>query len=168
MNIKFNNDVDSPTSHKSSELTAVLFLLQENLSRILDEVDRSYELLKIGEKTEFSKRIESKINNPVGDLVEISSNIDLKLKGIVNKSVKDFLKSKTDIVKEAYRTKTPFNDLHYSIILKKDNIENRAAIFEFLDKYDLFEISSKYPVYFQFVPIGLKNKMFFSEQVVFA
>jgi len=57
------------------------------------------------------------------------------------------------------------NDLHYSIVLKNDNIENRNKIFDFFDKFDLLDISNKYPVYFQFVPVELIEKILVSESV---
>jgi len=144
-----------------------LYLLQSNLKEFTDEVNRSYELLKIGEKTDLSKKIEDALSNPVDSIFQVSGSIDNQVKHIIDIFVKSFLRYNRSVVGAAYRSKTSLNDLHYSIVLKEDNINSRNSIFDFFDKYDLLEISNKYPVYFQFVPAGLVEKIKYSEELKF-
>lgn len=59
------------------------------------------------------------------------------------------------------------NDLHYSIVLKDDNINIRTDFFSFLEKFDLMNISQKHPVYFQFIPEKLINKISYNEEIKF-
>jgi hypothetical protein len=147
------------------QLKGILYLLQNKLEEFKEEVDRSYELLKIGELTDLSKKIESTLSNPVGSVFHVSNKIDDQVKHIIDKFVSSFLRIKKPYITAAYRSKTSLNDLHYSIVLKDDNIENRNKVFDFFDKYDLLDISSKYPVYFQFVPIELVEKINYSEEL---
>lgn len=160
-----NQDTKTTVDHKVGQLKAILYLLQTNLDEFKDEVDRSYELLKIGEKTDLSKKIENTIEDPISSIFNLSSTIDNQLKEIVDRIVKAFLKYNSQIIQGAYRTKTSLNDLHYSIVLKNDTIDNRNKIVNFFDKFDLLDISTKYPVYFQFVPIELIGRILVSESV---
>jgi hypothetical protein len=140
-------------------------LLQTNLEEFKDEVDRSYELLKIGERTDLSKRIENTLENPINSIFQLSSNIEQQIKEIIDRIVKGFLRHNSAIIYSAFRTKTTMNDLHYSVVLKDDNIDNRNAIFDFFDKFDLLEFSLKHPVYFQFVPQELIDKILIQEHI---
>lgn len=163
--MKTNQDTRTSADHKVGQLKAILYLLQTNLEEFKDEVDRSYELLKVGEKTDLSKKIENTIEDPIYSIFKLSSNIDNQIKEIIDRIVKSFLKDNSHIIQIAYRTKTSLNDLHYSIVLKNDSMDNRNKIFEFFDRFDLLDISSKYPVYFQFVPIELIQNILVNEMV---
>lgn len=160
-----NQDTKTVVDNRVGQLKAILYLLQTNLEEFRDEVDRSYELLKIGERTDLSKKIEDTIDDPLTSIFKMTSNIDDQVKDIVDRIVKSFLKHNSEIIQNAFRTKTSMNDLHYSIVLKTDDINNRNKIFDFFDKFDLLEISKKYPVYFQFVPVELADKMLISESL---
>ncbi|MHB8261751.1 MAG: hypothetical protein ACYDCN_13075 [Bacteroidia bacterium] len=162
-----NQDIKTSVDHKVGQLKAILYLLQTNLEEFKDEVDRSYELIKIGEKTDLSKKIETTIDDPINSIFKLSSNIDNQIKEIVDRIVKAFLKHNSSIIHGAYKTQTSLNDLHYSIVLKKDDMDNRNKIFDFFDKFDLLDISNKYPVYFQFVPSELIGKINITEEVKF-
>ena len=160
-----NQDTRTTVDHKAGQLKAILYLLQTTLEAFKDEVDRSYELLKVGEKTDLSKKLEDTMEDPIDSIFKLSSSIDDQIKEIVDRIVKSFLRQNAQIIQGAYRTKTSLNGLHYSIVLKNDNIDNRNKIFDFFDKFDLLDISNKYPVYFQFVPIELIEKILVSESV---
>lgn len=157
--------ITSDVDNKLGQLKAILYLLQTNLEEFKDEVDRSYELIKIGEMTDLSKKLETTLSDPLSNIFEISKNIDHEVKYIVDKFVKGFIRSNKRIVTSAYRSKTSMNDLHYSIVLQDDTVSNRNKLFSFFDHYDLLEISSKYPVYFQFVPSELIEKINYIEIV---
>ena len=159
------NQLKTTADHKIGQLKAILYLLQTNLEEFKEEVDRSYELLKIGEKTDLSKKIEYTLEDPINSVFNLSANIDEQVKSIIDRIVKAFLKSQASIIQKAYRTQTALNDLHYSIALKHDNLENRNKLFDFFDKFDLLDISNKYPVYFQFVPIELMDKILVNEVI---
>ncbi len=151
---------------KADQIKAILFLLQTNLEEFKTEVNRAYELLKIGEKSNLSKKIEHMMDDPISNIFQISSDVDNQAKIIIDRIVKSFINYKSDLIQYAIRSKTYFNDLHYSIVLKVDNVENRNQIFDFYDKYDMLEISNRFPVYFQFVPIELIKNIPLAEEIL--
>jgi len=159
--------LDIKKDNKLGQLKAILYLLQTNLEEFKDEVDSSYELLKIGEKTSLSKKIEQKMDNPVKDIFEFSSKIDNQVNYILDKVIRGFLKKNSKLVDQAFKTKANQNDLHYSIVLKNDNLDNRNKLFSFLDNFDLMDISQKHPIYFQFIPKKLISKINYNEEIKF-
>lgn len=159
--------LDIKKDNKLGQLKAILYLLQTNLEEFKDEVDSSYELLKIGEKTSLSKKIEQKMDNPIKDIFEFSSKIDNQVNYIIDKVVRGFLKKNSNIVERAFKTKSNLDDLHYSILLKDDNIDNRTKMFSFLDNFDLMDISQKHPIYFQFIPKQIIDKINYNEEIKF-
>jgi hypothetical protein len=158
-------DTNAAIDRTAGQLKAILYLLQTNLEDFKEEVDKSYELLKVGEKTDLSKKIENTIENPINSIFQLSSNIENQINEILDRYVKGFLKHHSILIHSAYKTKTTLNNLHYSIVLQEDNIANRDKIFDFFDKFDLLDISSKYPVYFQFVPVELIDKISVTERI---
>ena len=120
----------------------------------------------MGIMTNLSTQIQIAMDNPLQNIVSSAAQIDLQIKEILNKSVVNFLKSKNDKVYRALRSETAYGDLFYSIVLKEDNIENRQEMFDFLDKYDLLNISTKYPILFQFTPVDLVDKINAKEEIV--
>jgi hypothetical protein len=77
----------------------------------------------------------------------------------IKRMVRTFFVNNKSLIAKVLISYNTLNNLHYSIVLKDDNIENRSTIFEFLNRYDLLDLSNKYPVYFQFIPIELAHKI---------
>ena len=161
-------DINLASEKKLQQLKHILYLLQSNLEEFKDEVDRSYALLQIGEKTEFTKSLEKWLSDPLGDFSNISDKIDQEVKGILKSMAKNFFNHNKSLVEKVLISYTSLNHLHFSIVLKEDNIDNRNAIFEFLNRYDLLDMANKYPVYFQFIPTELAHKINSIEELTFA
>lgn len=89
-----NATINITNDSKISQLKALLYLLQSNLEELKDEVDMSYELLKVGEKTELLKKLEEKINNPIEDLLQFSNTIDAQVRQILHKIIQGLFKKK--------------------------------------------------------------------------
>jgi hypothetical protein len=159
--------VSVPTKTKPKEgarvgpsVKGTLFVLQEKLSETLQEVNNSYDLYKLGEKTKLAQLIEASIQDPLNTGYKLSVDIDNNVKCMIDLVVKNFFLKNKDIIDSVYRTKTPRNDLHYCVVLKEDNPKNRTNIFSFFNTYDSTNFSEKFPVYFQFVPAKLIEKVF--------
>jgi hypothetical protein len=154
---------------KVKNLTAILYLLQSNLEEFVGEVDKGYQLFtQVGEKTELVQSIEKLLDNPMGNLSDLSDKIDGHIRFIVDKTVRGFFHKKKELIELVLISTTPSNQLHYSIVLKDDNMTNRLQIFDFLNFYDSISISTKYPIYFQFVPIELVDKIRHTDALRFA
>jgi hypothetical protein len=164
--MKSEIELRTVTDSRLGQLKAILFLMQTDMDQFQTEVNRTYELLKIGEKTDLSQQIEKIMDDPLSTIFEISSDFDDKAKFLVDKLVISFLKHKSKYISHAYRSLTFFNDLHYTIILKEDSLVSRNAMFEFFEAYDLLNLSVKFPVYFQYVPIELIDRMSVCEEII--
>lgn len=162
--------MSNPTIHienggKLGQLKALLYLLQTNLEEFKNDVDSSYELLKIGEKTSLTKRLEQAIKNPAEDFFNYSNNIDVKVSEILHRIILGYFKRNKNSIERVFKTNKNLNDLHYSIVLKKDNISNRAMFFDFLNKLDLNYLNQKHNIYFQFIPSHLVDKINFEKEL---
>lgn len=153
------------TESKISDLKAIHQLLQSHLKATLNEVDFSAQLLESGAKTSLSESIENSLNNPIAAISQLNNSIDQNIKAFINKMVIGYLKQHANLINGAYRTKTTNDDLHYCIVLNDDTTENRCVLFDFFDQYEEIDFSSKFPVYFQFVPDYLINKISTSEKL---
>ncbi len=152
------------------DLTAIMYLLQSNLEGIINEAEGGYQrLTRKGEKTALVQSEENNINNSISKLSDMSVKLDGQIKNIIDKYVSSFFNKNGILIETAIRSKSTLNNLHYSIVLKEDNMQNRLAIFDFLSDYDAFDmdISSRYPVYFQFIPRELVEKINVIEEVVY-
>lgn len=160
-----NSTININNDSKLSQLKALLYLLQTNLEEFKNDVDASYELLKIGEKTELSKKLEQKIDNPIGDLFQFYNKIDIQVSQILQKIIFEYFKKNKERIEKVFKTNESLTDLHYSIVLKDDNIENRTYFFEFLNKLDLENLSLKHKILFQFIPAQIADKVKFSQEL---
>lgn len=164
--IMITDNVETQAQGVAREETyALLYLLEQSLTRFMTEVDSSQAMLNIGEKTLLVQQIESLLNNPLPHFFELSQKMDNAIIGVINKLVKRFFVDKNQLIKSAYRAKATTSDLYYAIVLKKDTTKNRSKVFDFFDQYDLLPIASKYPVYFQFVPAHLEDKLYVREKI---
>jgi hypothetical protein len=152
-------------NNKLKDLGSILSLLQSSLNGIAEDVHVSNALLPMGIMTGLSAQLQKAMDNPLQTIVDTATQIDLKIKQIINKSVVNFLKSKNDKILKAMRSETGNGDLFYAIVLKEDNRDNRQEIFDFLDQYDLLNMSAKYPILFQFMPIELADKINAKEEI---
>ena len=107
----------------------------------------------LGVDTDLVTTIKQMLDNPISPLLEIKNDVDSSIGEFITLLVKSFLRKHTEIVHKACRTaidKT--TELHFSIVLKEDNSDNRSLIFKWLREYKETPIWEVYPVYFQFVP----------------
>lgn len=161
------SDISASADPKSGEVQAMLNWLRTYAKERQNEAALSSKVLEAGATTNLTRSIEEMLSDPVGSLYKISNAVDTPMKELVNTLVQIFFKINKALLSSAYRSKTPLNKFHYSIVLKEDNMENRNKIFDFLDMYDLLGFSNKYPVYFQFVPAELASKVNYSEELKF-
>lgn len=156
-NIKVDNNL--------GKLRGILFKLQLDLDEFKNEVDKSYALLEIGEKTTLSKKLEKTIENPIKDIFTFSNKIDNQVSFILDKVIRGFFKNNKSFLNRVFKTREGLQDLHYSIVLKCDDIKNREIFFDFLNQLNLADISQTEKVYFQFIPLNLVEKVSFEEEI---
>ncbi|HVA99163.1 MAG TPA: hypothetical protein VNG53_09730 [Bacteroidia bacterium] len=142
---------------QQSPITAILYLLQNYLEKAKDEVDSTYALHKIGEKTELANKIEATIANPIENFYNISKSIEENCNALLDTIAIKFFSKHRNVLSKVYK-KNQNGHLHYSIVLKKDNAENRNVIFDFFDTNPVSDVIYKFPIYFQFTSDESINK----------
>lgn len=158
-------NIQATTEKKESELKAIMYLLQNKLEEMAEEIYRSYELYKVGKRTPFVESLEETLNQPSKSIIELSLDIDKVLHSMINKAVIEFFSTKKELIEQLHRTTNTANPLTYAIILKEDSFENRASIFDFFDKYDLTDTARKFPVIFHILPKGMEDAIIQSKIV---
>ena len=161
------NNIAPLIGNREGIIKGRLFILQQALEDLKNDVDRSYALHDLGEKTEIVKQIENMLDNPLNSIFEMTEEFDNFINSIVSTLIYGFLKSKKDLIKSIYSERTNSNDLFYAIVLNNDNLENRSAILRFYDFFYSLDISRKYPINIQFVPSSLENKFSKFKQISF-
>ena len=136
------------------------YLLHDDLEKFKNEVEKSYELFKVGEKTAFTEAIEDYLKNPTKGFFADANEVTKVAQSIINGWVTIHLKKNSDILAKAvHYQKSADGGLYYYVSLKKDSSENRRKIFEFFDRYDVTGLSFRYPVFIQFIPKDLIGKI---------
>lgn len=149
----------------SNDLSLILELLGSNLEGLLDSVDLTKKLHKLGTKTELHQQIEKALKDPLQAAWDASLTVDKQFIVILEMIIKAFFNEHKNIVETVYKTKTTGNDLHFSVVLKEDKLENRNAVYEFFDSYETTEYSEKFPIYFQIVPPELISKIYTEKRI---
>jgi len=153
---------------KNDPTGKVIGEIQTMVNAYSEDLNTSIELHKLGAKTELTAEIEKFLAQPLDGLYKLHTKLEEDIKSIIDIHIQQFLKSKSDLVHSAFRTKTEFNDLHYCIVLNEDTLDNRLDIFDFYNDYDLSALSDKFPVYIQFVPLYLIDKINIDHPLVLA
>lgn len=136
------------------------YLLQDDLEKFQSEVEKSYELFKVGEKTPFTEALEDYAKNPTKSFFANANEITKVAQSIINGWIIMHLKKNSSILSKATRhVKNSDGGLNYYVALKQDNSVNRRKILEFFDRYDVLAFSFRYPVFIQFVPKDLIGKI---------
>ena len=147
-----NSTLAGVREDKSQIIHEILYKLENELEKFMKEIQKSYALYKIGQKTDFIKQIEKMVDAPFEHLIGISNEIDSKMIFFIDNIVSNFFKVHKDSIKEAYKLSTTNQtNLYYLIVLAEDTIEKRQNIFTFLDNYELTEFAKKYQVNFKFI-----------------
>lgn len=157
--------INAETDNNLERLKGVLFKMQLDLDELKNEVDKSYALLEIGEKTSLAQKLEKSFENPIKDIFNFSNRIDNKVNFILDKVVRGFFKHNKLNIEKVYKTRKGLNDLHYSIVLKKDSTKERDLFFNFINQLNLTDIHQTDNIFFQFIPQELIERVRFEEEI---
>lgn len=145
-------DIQVKKDEKSKIIHEILYKLDTELNNFLNEVQKSYALYKVGEKTDIVKEIEKIIDDPLDNLIEISDDIDNKIVFFIDAIVNKYFNQNKKFINKAFKLNTlNKNQLFYIIVLKKDTTDNRQKLFDFLDDYELTRFANKYKIDFKFI-----------------
>jgi len=152
--------------NEPANLDQVLAYAEGHHKLQVKNVQEGRELLPLGVKTEVVQFWEGIANNPMNALMDTVDFMDDRMNTVITDFVKDYLISKKSLIATALKSDTGNKDLHFCIALKKDSLTNRMKINEFFSHYYGVRISTKYPVYFQFVPKEVVDKLKVAEKIM--
>ena len=155
---------------REKQLQAILYLLQSNIEDFKNEVDSSYELLRIGEKTELTRQLEQTITNPLDVFFRTSANIQQQTSSILDNIITQFIRTEKGILDKAKKIISNSNALNYALVLKEDTTDHRAKFFGLLDRLDLMnaDILQQNPVNFIFTSHKLIDKFLTEKEIELA
>ncbi len=154
-----NYIVPQKISKKENEVHGVLDGLKDFFHAGLSNVNRSKQFFNAGICDQLAQYIDKYIDEP---LVIVSQGLDNHYDAIRNllesyleKELFQNLNSSGRII----RTNEDGNLLHYCVILEKDTLKNRRPFFNFLKSYDDYELSSQFPILFDFVSSKFESSL---------
>lgn len=149
--------VHSEKLTKAGEVKEVVGMLKNVFGDLCDEASMSSTLLAVNIQDAFSERISNMMDKPLTSSFDALQGIETVVKDLLNRSVYNFFDSNKKIIKQAYRLKNSGTVLHYSIILKDNDIHKRAQLYKFISDYKNSKISARFPIIFQSIPNELEE-----------
>lgn len=163
--------VDNPIkSKKASADSAVLgYILEQLEARIQDSLnivsDSAALYDQIGEKSEFAKKLEAALDNPIDSFSENYERSDHMMTQLLDFLMRKKLRPFADSIRGAWKAKNTGRDLLYFIAIDEDDSDLENSLTDILVDYNKKGISDKFPVIFQIIPIQMKNDLFNVENV---
>lgn len=150
---------------KTHKVPAVL----ENFMALIDNLKHTAQYSQVswnnGIKSELATKIEAYFDDPAQYTFGVFSSLVKDVAEFIDAILKGYFPQKKDVIQRVSRTKTNGNDLHYCIVLKRDTLKSRREVSQFLYYYLSQEVSQYIPVYFQFVPAIVADKIQYSEDI---
>jgi len=155
------------TSPQHKFIQSILNGLSEMYREYGEEVETSKVLYEAGAKNELVTRLESYLNDPLVQLNDLSIRVKEIAFDLINEVVKVFCKREQENFEAVLRTKSNIkNSLHYCFVLKHDTPANRNRVLSFLNSYERRDFSKEFPVYIQFLPKDLSEKIAYAERLI--
>ncbi len=137
--------------NKKADLEALMKKLSEGFGLANDAISADLKLLSELEiRTEMAGRLESMLENPEILLNSISDFSDKYISAYLQSKVERYLSDNSKIIKDSFKTDQVSDAIHYTIVLKRDTLNNRIRLLNFIGDYRENPLSKKYPVFFQF------------------
>ncbi|MEN9440590.1 MAG: hypothetical protein RLZ33_666 [Bacteroidota bacterium] len=158
----------SSTSEIEGKIKGMFFLMQSTTEKFLEELDRSYELYKIGEKTEIAKKLEEiatgqKIGNMETELIGKLLNT---LNSLGKKVVVDGFLKNSEAVERAFLLSENDSRILYGLVPKENKEEElRKSISNFYAQTSNWEMFKYTEPLFQVIPKNLSSKVKFKASI---
>ncbi len=152
----------------SSEIKGMFYLLQTNTEKFLEEVNKSYELFKIGDKTEITKRLEKIATeySPGQMEAELVSKLLNTLRMLGKSVVIDGFINKSDYLDEAVILSENDRRIMFGLVPKEESEESlRKDIAKFYAQTSHWNMFRYTEPLFQVIPKDLLTQINFQERI---
>ncbi len=150
------------------KIQGMFYMLQTTTEKFLEELDRSYALYKIGEKTAITKKLEKlATTRNVGQMeTDLISKLLKTINALGKKVVIEGFVKNLDVVAEAYILSETENRILYGLVPKAGQEQKlRSLVAEFYSNTSNWEMFKYTETLFQIIPKELKDKVKFLSQI---
>jgi hypothetical protein len=152
-----NTITHQESNQKTAELKDMVGMLKNVFGDLCNDASVSSMLLDIDIQDAFSMRVSDIMDKPLTSSYDALQGIESAIKDMLNKSVVAFLEENKKNINKVYRLKHSGTVLHYSIILKDDDLHKRSKLYGFISDYKNTKISARFPIVFQSIPSELEK-----------
>jgi hypothetical protein len=162
-----SSTTNSPKTAPDQLIHLMLKAMEIRVDELKSNVKISQEVLPMGIHTDLAALFKKVLEDPITQLLAMKQGMDSSIASLVTRIVKEFFSINLELIEKIAITETGVSsELHFSIVLKEDKRENRAIIFSFLRDYKNTNLWENFPIYFQFVPKEISNKILVKEIIV--
>jgi hypothetical protein len=164
-NTNIPNDIGE-SRQRDDVIFHALKALDARASELKGSIRDTAAMLPLGVDTDLVVFIKKTMEYPIYQLLEMKKGVDETVVSFISLVIKRFFENHRNKILRAFRTDTKNSDLHFSIVLKDDNAEDREMIFAFLRNYKDSNLGRTFPVHFQFIPKHVADKVLVKEIIL--
>lgn len=154
----------------TSEIKGMFYLLQTNTEKFLEEVDKSYELFKIGDKTEITKRLEKIATeySPGQMEAELVGKLLNTLRNLGKSVVIEGFINKNENISSAVVLSENDRRIMFGVVPKEEESEKnlRKDISKFYEQTAHWNMFRYTEPLFQVIPKNLFSKINYKDKIV--
>jgi hypothetical protein len=152
--------------HKDQLIHYMLKAMECRVDEMRSDIDISQKMHPLGVETDLIQTLNKLVQDPLSHLIGFKSELNETISSVVILILKEYFKSKNDIVEKAfYCDNGNNNNMLFCVILKEDNYENRTDVFSFLRDYKASNLWDALPISFQIIPQNLESKISIKETI---
>lgn len=140
--------------------------MEYRVDEVKNEIDISRQMHPLGVETDLIKTINNLVEDPLSHLIGFKNDISNTINGVLILILKEYFKTKKNIVKKAFLCNNENNqNMLIAIHLIDDNYDNRTEIFSFLSDYKSTNLWEALPISFQIIPANIEHKLHIKENL---
>lgn len=163
-----NLTVGQDSNQNDQIIHNALQILEKRIDELKGDIGISKSMLPLNVDTDLTAEMKKWIKNPLAQFVNVKKDMDATIATMITELLKKFFVFHKDKVQKAIIIDNGNNnhELHFGIILKNDNEENRGAVYSILTDYKSTSLWEDFPIYFQILPKGIAERINQKEVIV--
>lgn len=145
------------TDNPDFDVKTVVEFMKTTFFEFGEDAERSSCLLDLNIHDTFSQAVDEMLKNPIETGYKALKSQETFMVELINETVKSFILSHSELIKNGYRLSVNNNIIFYSIILKEDNLSNRSVFNRFMTSYEKRVYANRFPIVIQNIPPQLEE-----------
>lgn len=160
----FQTGFEEISTFEPKELLKMMLTMYKELGiEIVQEVEMSEELLTLQLHSGLAQELKAAINDPLNANYQGYKLFKNNVTSLIDLLIINYLKTKTGVVSNVFKLCTDTNLLHYSVIMKKDDLKSNVELYKINDRYNQSEYSKSFVMVIQPIPIDLSDSFLNTE-----